>query len=294
MTSTINESPEAVAQSQLKQQSPSVTVPAVAVNVRNNHAGKGAAEQWLDLKVGMEHSHDHHEFGHDGAKWLKPQADIVLEGEASTSRSHAGLVRSQSIPGSHPSTNDDGVMAVSAATAVKKTKKKKQTKFQSVVARIDEDEIAGAELNYGAQQLEGQWQLQQSQALAAQQQPPEEPQKPVTKLMRKLLNEGKPTQMTNMMVNKPCTIFVIGYFILALPLISSYYSGFFQFSPFGLRSMLIWDDHVTMVQDMRAKAIQDIVAGDRSQQEKPLQIQETQRWDSTIVYHGETETENLL
>ena len=96
-------------------------------------------------------------------------------------------------------------------------------------------------------------------------------------------------QITNMMVNKPWTLFVICYFILSLPLISSYFSGFFNLQTQGVRSILIWDDPVTMVEDMRKKAIQDISTGDVSQQEKPLQIQETQRWDSTIVYHGETE-----
>lgn len=67
-----------------------------------------------------------------------------------------------------------------------------------------------------------------------------------------LMREGKAMWLTNQMVDRPCTVIVVGFIILICMSGAAFGLGYFEMNPQHNREFLIWDDHTTVIYDMKA------------------------------------------
>lgn len=64
------------------------------------------------------------------------------------------------------------------------------------------------------------------------------------------MREGQPMKITNLFVDRPCTVMLSGFVVLILIAAASYMLGLFEMTEQHRREYLIWDDDATNVYDM--------------------------------------------
>lgn len=77
-----------------------------------------------------------------------------------------------------------------------------------------------------------------------------------------MIREGEPMAITNMFVDKPCTVLIIGFVTLIACSVLSFSLGFFKQAPQSNRELLVWDDERVKAWDMQ-EAAKDAILGAR-------------------------------
>jgi len=95
--------------------------------------------------------------------------------------------------------------------------------------------------------------------------------------------EGKEMMITNLFVDRPCTVLLSGIFFLFLVTFLSAGLGYFEVKPSNNREYLVWTDQKVKDWDMlnaAKEAIQEAKASDKPMAER---IQNTRRWNPVIL-----------
>jgi len=100
--------------------------------------------------------------------------------------------------------------------------------------------------------------------------------------------------ITNLFVDRPCTVLLSGIFFLFLVTVLSGALGYFEVMPSNNREYLVWTDQKVKDWDMlnaAKEAIQEAKASDKPMTER---IQNTLKWNPAILVSSPSGNENLL
>ena len=68
-------------------------------------------------------------------------------------------------------------------------------------------------------------------------------------IREQLIKEGEPMFITNIFVEKPCTVLISGFTVLMIITIISFFLGYFKLNPQHDREYLVWDHNATFAWD---------------------------------------------
>ena len=107
------------------------------------------------------------------------------------------------------------------------------------------------------------------------------------------MKEGQPIWITNLFVNRPWTVLIIGYLILIAATVVAVVNDYFALTPQNNRDFLIWDDERVIPWDMQQAGRNAILAA-QSSTKVSERVQDVSWWNAIMVYQVRNENESLL
>ena len=98
------------------------------------------------------------------------------------------------------------------------------------------------------------------------------------------MRDSEPMRITNLMVDKPCTVIVISMIVLIVISGIAQAAGYFELDPQNNRDFLIWDDKRTIAWDKQVIAEELLTVGGDA--EKPTQLQTFLDWNPMLLFEA--------